>query len=246
MTATDRVYTLKACVTAFRSAPDPNAALVQGTPEVHEITPGGTDPPGVSNGSWYIPFYTTSTHAHVVYDIAGTGTAPTAPIGVTYTLHLLSAIAMETVTDWTTRLETLLNSMAVTDIQQPISRAVNVLTMTNAITSNMDVTDIAAFITGDGLLNGLTVATPTQNVNYNINEGAGYVLTATFKNNGGTVSQIIGDNKTEYEEFTETQAWDVNTTLSGTDIGINVTGNVLTINDKSITWKIKTTVLESN
>jgi len=60
-------------------------------------------------------------------------------------------------------------------------------------------------------------------------QGAGYLLRATYKNAAGTVTLIGAVNKTADEDV---GAWDVNLTISGTNVLVEVTG-VAAIN---ITW----------
>jgi len=61
-------------------------------------------------------------------------------------------------------------------------------------------------------------------------ESAGYKLMATYRNNGGTLSQVSSDDLLSQEDSAQ---WNVDTTISGTNIIIEVTGQ----SSKTINWK---------
>lgn len=62
-------------------------------------------------------------------------------------------------------------------------------------------------------------------------ESAGYVLKAHYRNDGGTLTQVGGDDVLAFES---TFGWSVATAVDGTSIDINVTGAAST----SINWKV--------
>lgn len=70
------------------------------------------------------------------------------------------------------------------------------------------------------------------------NEGASYGRVATFKNDGGTVTQI--GSTTSLWTHEDTAGWDVDFNISGTTIRVRVTGAAAT----NITWLVDVDVKE--
>jgi hypothetical protein len=66
-------------------------------------------------------------------------------------------------------------------------------------------------------------------VNDTVNEGSGWLLNQTFINNSGTLTTLGGQDKLTFQNNT----WDVNFSISGTDIQVDVQGEIGT----NVSWK---------
>lgn len=70
-------------------------------------------------------------------------------------------------------------------------------------------------------------------------QGAGYVLSATFRNAAGIVSQI--GTTTVVSAHEDVAAWDAVLDISGTDVRVRVTGEAA----KTITWRATATAISA-
>jgi hypothetical protein len=96
--------------------------------------------------------------------------------------------------------------------------------------------------TTDGTVTTITTISTSTDITYFINarlasrrtdagsESGGYELKASYRNNSGTLTQIGSDDKLSQED---TNPWNIETSISGTDVLVRVTGQA----GKTINWK---------
>lgn len=107
----------------------------------------------------------------------------------------------------------------------------------NVQTTSTTVTPIITFTTADD--RGYHCVAQVVGVSRTSSLGGGYFVTATFKNIGGTVTQVGTSTRvTEHEDDID---WDATMDFSGTTLRVTVAGDV----GQTVDWTAKLQVLTS-